>query len=352
MNLQKLLTGLAAGLLLYAQTGLGSVWAAVPPDAPKDVKHILGFYYGNGENILIRENNGRLELLYRFAESDKAFGGANIYPLTKEHFDAYLMTEAGPMSASEAKVRFERDPDGYGIACRVGGHTYSRYFFGQGVGERAKAFRFPAHTAEEWTQLRKQAAEAVMPEMLAAGTAAQLVDAVTVAGIKVDSRYALADNCFGAPLYTTSKLMLAKEAAAALAKVQQHLAPYGYGLVLWDAYRPWSVSKLASLALPVNQKGMLDDPDTKGSAHNTGAAVDVSLYSLATGEQVEMVSGFDEPSLRQFASYAGGTARQRYLRDLLRETMELYGFRGIEMEWWHFDYSPSTNWAHLNVEVR
>ena len=119
--------------------------------------------------------------------------------------------------------------------------------------------------------------------------------------------------------------------------------------VLWDAYRPWSVSKLANLALPENQKGMLEDPETKGSAHNTGNAVDVSLYDLATGEQVEMISGFDEPPFRQFASYAGGTSRQRYLRDLLKEAMELYGFKGIEMEWWHFDYKPGTNWAHLNV---
>ena len=144
---------------------------------------------------------------------------------------------------------------------------------------------------------------------------------------------------------------MGKEAAAALDKVQQHLAAYGYGLVLWDAYRPWSVSKLANLALPVDKKGMLEDPETKGSAHNTGNAVDVSLYDLATGEQVEMISGFDEPSFRQFASYAGGTSRQRYLRDLLREAMELYGFKGIEMEWWHFDFRPGTNWAHLNVNM-
>ena len=64
-----------------------------------------------------------------------------------------------------------------------------------------------------------------------------------------------------------------------------------------------------------------------------------------------MVSDFDEPSFRQFASYAGGTSRQRYLRGLLREAMELYGFKGIEMEWWHFDYGPSTAWAHLNVNI-
>ena len=349
MHYKNLLAGLAAGLLLCAQAGLSVVLAAVPPDAPKDVKHILGFYYGNGENILIRENGARLELLYRFAQADKSFGGANVYPLAKEHFDSYTLNEAGPMTSSESSVRFERDPDGYGISCRVGGHVYSRYFLGNTTGERAKEFRFPARSAEEWAKLRAEAAAAVLPPALAAGEQAELVDASTIAGVKIDSRYGSADNCFGAPLYANAKLYLGKEAAAALGKVQQHVAAYGFGLVLWDAYRPWSISKLAHLALPDNSKGLLEDPDTKGSAHNTGNAVDVSLYDLETGEQVEMISGFDEPSLRQFASFPGGTSRQRYLRALLRESMELYGFRGIEMEWWHFDYQPSTKWAHLNV---
>ena len=67
MNYRNLLAGLAAGLLFYVQTGAELALAAVPKDAPKDIKYILGFYYGNGENILIRENNGRLELLYRTA---------------------------------------------------------------------------------------------------------------------------------------------------------------------------------------------------------------------------------------------------------------------------------------------
>ena len=62
-----------------------------------------------------------------------------------------------------------------------------------------------------------------------------------------------------------------------------------------------------------------------------------------------MGCGFDEPSLRQYAGYAGGTSRERYLRSLLREEMELQGFKGIEMEWWHFEYGDCSKFAHLNV---
>lgn len=350
MKLTKLLTGLAAGLFCYAQAGLPLVWAEQPQDAPKDIKHILGFYYGNGENILIRERDGNLELLYRIAQADKSFNAANVYPLKKEHFDAYTLYEAGPMQATEAMVRFERDADGYGIACRVGGHTYSRAFLGQGVGERAKPLRLPERTAEDWANLRTQALEAEQPAALAAGEQAELVAATTVAGLKVEAVYATADNLFGAPLYEKPQLLVAKPAVAALAKVQERLGPYGYGLLLWDSYRPWYVSKLAHLALPAEQKGLLEDPDTKGSPHNTGCAVDVGLYVLETGAAAEMPSGFDEPSLRQYSSYAGGTSKQRWLRTLLRESMELEGFKGIEMEWWHFEYAPETKWAQLNLK--
>lgn len=346
---KNLLAGLAAGLLLCVQTGLAL--AAVPKDAPKDIKYILGFYYGNGENVLIRENNGELELLYRFSYDDKDFSKANVFPLTKEHFDSYSIIEAGPMNRSEATVKFERDADGYGIACRVGGHTYSRHYFGYGVGEKQLPFSFPELSADKWTELRNTAAQAVMPAALENGKKAELVNVASIPGIKVDSVYAGMNNCFSAPLYSSSSLYMSKEAAAALEKVQQHLAKYGYGIVLWDAYRPWAVSKLAHLALPDNSKGMLDDPELKGCTHNTGCAVDVGLYELATGNVAELTSAFDEPTLRQYSGYAGGTAKQRYLRQLLRENMELCGFKGIYMEWWHFEYDNPTQYAHLNIPL-
>ena len=349
MNYRNLLAGLAAGLLFYVQTGAELALAAVPKDAPKDIKYILGFYYGNGENILIRENNGRLELLYRTALGDKSFAAANLYPLSKVHFDSYTLQESGPMSNTEAGVRFERDPDGYGISCRARRTPTRRYFTGTPPRESPKPSPQALRRPEESAKLRAEAAKAAVPAALAAGEQAQLVDAATVAGVKVNSVYAGSDNLFGAPLYTTSKLFVSKEAAAALGKVQKRLAPYGYGLVLWDAYRPWSVSKLANLALSDDKKDMLEDPETKGSTHNTGNAVDVGLYSLESGEELDMGCGFDEPSLRQYASYAGGTSRERYLRSLLREEMELQGFKGIEMEWWHFEFGDCFKFAHLNV---
>ena len=131
------------------------------------------------------------------------------------------------MSNTEVGVKFERDPDGYAITCRVGGNRYSRYYFGQETGENAKPFRFPP--VENWEELRKQANEAVMPDSLATGEAVTLVDVATVPGVKIDNVYAGVDNIFGAPLYTTSKLYLGSKAVEALTKVQERLAAKGYG---------------------------------------------------------------------------------------------------------------------------
>jgi D-alanyl-D-alanine dipeptidase len=177
----------------------------------------------------------------------------------------------------------------------VGGNRYTRYYFGQETGEKAKPFRFPP--VENWEELRKQANETVMPAALTSGEAVTLVDVASIPGVKINNVYAGADNIFGAPLYTVDKLYLGSKAVEALAKVQERLATKGYGLVVWDAYRPWAVSKLAHLALPADRKFMLEDPDLKGSKHNTGNSVDVSLYDLETGEAIEMSSGFDEAFL-------------------------------------------------------
>ena len=316
-----------------------------PKDCPKDLKYILGMYYGNGEMFLLRENNGEVELVYRFGQNDYTFAGSNVYPLYKEHFDSYTINESGPLNHLDAAVRIERSREGYGVSCSVGGNRYSRRFF---AGENGRPFRFAS--ASDWQALKTAADAAVMPAQLGAGQQAQLVDlAQAVPGLKFDLRYAQADNCFGQALTDDQRAFLDADAAQSLVQAQQYLKPYGYGILVWEAYRPWSVSKLAYDALPADKKSMLPAPEA-GFSHNTGRSIDVSLYLLATGENVGMISGFDEPSVRQYASFAGGTTLERYRRDLLRSAMQMAGFTASETEWWHFDYGDIKGFAHLNVK--
>lgn len=335
-------------LLCLCFFAAGHGWAAPafePKDCPKDLKYILGMYYGNGEMFLLRENNGEVELVYRFGQNDYTFAGSNVYPLYKEHFDSYTINESGPLNHLDAAVRIERSREGYGVSCSVGGNRYSRRFF---AGENGRPFRFAP--VSDWQALKTTADAAVMPAQLGAGQQAQLVDlAQAVPGLKFDLRYAQADNCFGQALTDDQRAFLDADAAQALAKAQQYLKPYGYGILVWEAYRPWSVSKLAYDALPADKKSMLPSPEA-GFSHNTGRSIDVSLYLLAAGENAGMISGFDEPSVRQYASFAGGTTLERYRRDLLRSAMQMAGFTASETEWWHFDYGDIKGFAHLNVK--
>lgn len=335
-------------LLCLCFFAAGHGWAAPafePKDCPKDLKYILGMYYGNGEMFLLRENNGEVELVYRFGQNDYTFAGSNVYPLYKEHFDSYTINESGPLNHLDAAVRIERSREGYGVSCSVGGNRYSRRFF---AGENGRSFRFAP--ASDWQSLKTAADAAVMPAQLGNGQQAQLVDlAQAVPGLKFDLHYAQADNCFGQALTDDQRAFLDVDAAQALAQAQQYLKPYGYGILVWEAYRPWSVSKLAYDALPADKKSMLPSPEV-GFSHNTGRSIDVSLYLLATGENAGMISGFDEPSVRQYASFAGGTTLERYRRDLLRSAMQMAGFTASETEWWHFDYGDIKGFAHLNVK--
>src|SRR5207253_5859130 len=127
------------------------------------------------------------------------------------------------------------------------------------------------------------------------------------------------DNNFrGTPLYPpAAKAYMQRPAAEALARVHKAIASRGYGLWVFDPYRPWFVTKMFWDATPEKFHMFVADP-SKGSRHNRGCAVDLTLYDRKTGKPIEMVGGFDEMSDRSYPEYPGGTSLQRRHRDLLR----------------------------------
>ena len=166
--------------------------------------------------------------------------------------------------------------------------------------------------------------------------------------IHLDIRYATSNNFVGKPVYKEARAFLQRPAAEALIKVNASLKPLGYGLVVFDGYRPWSVTKLFWEVTPADKKQFVADP-AKGSKHNRGCAVDLSLYDLATGKEIEMTGLYDEMSERSYPNYAGGTEKQRTMRNLLRSKMEAEGFTVYEYEWWHFDYKDWKSYRITDV---
>ncbi len=179
--------------------------------------------------------------------------------------------------------------------------------------------------------------------------APELVEIVTLdPTIHLDIRYATSRNLVGRPVYKEARAFLQRPAAEALARAHRALAAKGYGVVVFDGYRPWSVTKLFWEVTPEDKHEFVADP-RKGSRHNRGCAVDLSLYDLATGREAEMPSAYDEMTERAHPDYAGGSPEARARRDLLRAAMEAEGFTVYSSEWWHYDYKDWPRYPVLDV---
>jgi D-alanyl-D-alanine dipeptidase len=166
--------------------------------------------------------------------------------------------------------------------------------------------------------------------------------------IHLDIRYATPNNFLGRPVYRSARAYLQREAAEALVRAHRALARQGYGIVVFDGYRPWSVTKIFWDETPVGKRAFVADPAI-GSRHNRGCAVDVTLYELDTGKQAEMPTDFDDFSPAAHPAWTGCSPSACRNRDLLRAAMEAEGFTVYENEWWHYDYRGYEQYRILNV---
>jgi zinc D-Ala-D-Ala dipeptidase len=177
----------------------------------------------------------------------------------------------------------------------------------------------------------------------------QLVELIRLdSTLKLDIRYATTHNFTGRAVYAQARAFLQRDAALALVRAHASAKKHGFGLAIFDGYRPWRITKLFWDITPVSKRDFVAKP-SQGSRHNRGCAVDLTLHDLRTGRQVMMPSDYDDFSRRAAPDYAGGTAEQRRLRNLLRQLMEQQGFTVFENEWWHFDYRDWRKYRILDV---
>ena len=177
---------------------------------------------------------------------------------------------------------------------------------------------------------------------------ARLVDIRTVnRNIRLDIRYATANNFLKRKLYSTPKCALRSSVAQKLSLVQTDLEKIGLGLKVYDCYRPFSVTEQMWEVLP--NPNYVANP-ARGSRHNRGAAVDLTLVDR-TGKELEMPTPFDDFTAKAHRDYAGGSAQSRKNRQLLEDAMKKQGFIGITTEWWHFDSEDWQKFAILDIPL-
>lgn len=154
-----------------------------------------------------------------------------------------------------------------------------------------------------------------------------------------DLRYAGSNNFMHQPLYPSIKTTYLRKAAAdSLKAVQFELNKMALGLKIFDAYRPYSVTE--KLWEPVQDDRYAADP-RKGSGHNRGIAVDLTVIRLKDKQELDMGTGFDNFSDTAHHSFTNLPAAVLKNRLLLKTTMEKHGFKALDTEWWHY-YLPNS----------
>jgi len=330
---QRILWGGSGDFLVVSGDTLRRIADARPPAAPERWRGLIGEYGWDHDVLYILERENRLYALIEWFA---------LYPLTELDGSTFKFPDYGMYSGETAT--FSRDAYGPATAVAVSAVVFRRRSVGPGEGA---VFRIVPR--RPIPGLRREAMAAAPPAPRAGLLAPDLVDLTALdPGIRLDIRYATADNFMGAPLYSSARAYLQRPAAEALSRVQGALAARGYGVLVHDAYRPWYVTKMFWEATPDSLHAFVADP-ARGSRHNRASSVDVSLYDLATGRPVEVVSGYDEFSPRSYRDYPGGTSLQRWHRGLLRSAMEAEGFRSTREEWWHFDWRDWSRYPVLNV---
>ena len=299
---------LRAGVLLLLVTSAIIAQQPKPLVAPARLRPLLGEYVHDKQTIIVLENEGKLYALPKGTSQPREIS----------------TTAVSRNQLTLDNVIYKRQP----------------------LGPEVGATQLKVTPVRPVPVLIKEALAAQPPEETGDFLPTDLVELTKLdPTIKLDIRYATTNNLFGTVFYSQPRAFLQRAPAEALVRVNRKLKGLGYGVLVHDGYRPWYVTKVFWDATPDDKKIFVADP-SKGSRHNRGAAVDLSLYNLKTGKPVEMVSTYDETTDRAHPAYPGGTSLQRWHRDLLRRAMEAEGFTVYEAEWWHFDYK---DWQRYRI---
>jgi len=319
--------------ILFDDQPFDRVSEQIPEDIPDPWRGLIGEYGWDHSVLTILEDAGSLTALVEWLY---------YYPLQQLDQDTFRFPDHGLYQGEELK--FARDASGRATRVIAAGVTLERRNIEP---ENGATFQIqPIRPVEE---LHAEAQLAAPPQEVGDFRKSELMEVTCLdPTIRLDIRYATNNNFTGATFYNQARAFLQAPAAEALTRVHRRLGSLGLGLLVHDAYRPWYVTKMFWEATPQELRAFVANP-ARGSRHNRGCAVDLTLFDRNTGHAIQMPSGYDEFTPRAYAMYPGGTSRQRYYRDLLRQAMEREGFSVVDNEWWHFDYRLWQEYGIQNV---
>ncbi len=167
-----------------------------------------------------------------------------------------------------------------------------------------------------------------------------------IPGIVTDIRYATENNFTGQIIYTAPKAWFRKDAADSLLKIRNILKEEGIGIKVFDAYRPYAATLYFYEVYPDT---MFVAAPWRGSIHNRGGAVDLTLIDLSTGEELEMPTPFDEFSERASHYYSELSPEAIKNREKLLKVMTENGFTMYEHEWWHYNIKGRNRYSLMDI---
>lgn len=188
-------------------------------------------------------------------------------------------------------------------------------------------------------------------QTVASDSAKRLVNLKKVIpNIILDLAYATTNNFTHTKIYLkVTTTYMRQPAAKALALVQKELNGKGLGLKIWDAYRPYTATEY--MWELVKDERYTANP-SKGSGHNRGIAADLTIIDLKTGKELDMGTGFD--NFTDSAHHVFKHLPEQVLnnRHLLKSTMEIYGFKAVDTEWWHYFWVDNREYDVMNLSFK
>lgn len=168
----------------------------------------------------------------------------------------------------------------------------------------------------------------------------------SIPNITLDIRYATKNNFMQQVMYKQARAFARKPVVEALKKIQRALNKKGYGLKIFDGYRPYAIT--IAFYQKASDKNFVANP-AKGSKHNRGCAIDLTIVNLKTNKDVAMATPYDSFLPAAAANYEPVSNEVRKNRQLLINTMKKYKMNVLENEWWHYDFSGWQGYELMDI---